>query len=202
MRQINILIFLLMTFVYRGLSQTPLPSSMYKLVSTPAGQPLPGPKPSRDSERIKIRNRIARDSSSYIVNTKEVEDNKHVPDYFELTQIALFMKDTNFAWEIVPDISALHHFKVFTYFPGATSCREKFTGQEKYFGYKKFKYSNEAVYGKEVPLMIIYEDDLETRKTERLINQFLKGDSIIDTKKKGFPYSEIHRYILIYYIIN
>lgn len=202
MRQINILVFLFVTFVYSGLSQTPLPSSMFKLVTTPAGQPLPGPRPSRDSERIKIKNRIARDSSSYIVYTREFVDNKRVPDYYELTQIALFMKDTNFAWEIVPDTSELHYFKVFTFFPGAMSCREKYTGQDKYFSYKRFKYSNEAVYEKEVPLMIIYEDDLETKKTERLINQFLKGDSIIDAKKKGFPYSEIHRYILIYYVMN
>ena len=136
MRQINILVFLFVTFVYSGLSQTPLPSSMFKLVTTPAGQPLPGPRPSRDSERIKIKNRIARDSSSYIVYTREFVDNKRVPDYYELTQIALFMKDTNFAWEIVPDTSELHYFKVFTFFPGAMSCREKYTGQDKYFSYK------------------------------------------------------------------
>lgn len=207
MRQVNLLIFLFVVFAYSGLAQkslfgiSPPSSSMFKLVSTPMGQPLPA-SPSRNSERIKIKSLITRDSSSYIVYTKEFVGNKHVPDYYELTQMALLMKDTNFVWEIVPDTSDLHHFRVFTYFPGAMSHRERFTDQDKYFNYKMFKYSNKAVYGEEIPLMIIYEDDLKTKKTEQLINHFLKGDSIIDVAKKEFPYSEINRYILIYYVMN
>lgn len=208
MRRIHIFIFIFIVSICDSLAQktlfgiSPPSSSMYKLETTPMGQYIPDANPSRNSERIKIRNLIDKDSSSFIVYTKEFIDNKHVPDYFELTQNALFMKDTNFSWEIVPDTSDLHHFKVFTYFPGAMSRRERFTDQDKYFNYKMFKYSNKAVYGKEVPLMIIYEDDLNTKKTEQLINRYLNGDSIIDIEKKEFPYSDIKRYILIYYIMK
>lgn len=207
MKLISILIiFLGGTFSLKVWSQNstlnfPGNQSLYKLETQSKGQ-QPVMYPSRDSERIKIKHHFTRDSSTYVIYTKEYLNNSQVKDSYEFTQCAFFMKGHDFSWEIVPDTSSLHYFKVFTFFPGAMSVRQKFTNEDNYFSYKQFKYDQTAEYGKEIPLLIIYEDDLKSRKAESLIRQFLDKDGLIDLEKVVFPYDKINRYVIVSYVLN
>ena len=55
---------------------------------------------------------------------------------------------------------------------------------------------------KKIPLLIIYEDDLKSRKTESLIRQFLNKEGLIDLEKITFPYDKIDRYVIVSYVLN
>ena len=99
----------------------------------------------------------------YVIYTKEYLNNSQVKDSYEFTQCAFFMKDHNFSWEIVPD-TVVYTILKYLLFSRAMSVRQKFTNEDNYFSYKQFKYEQTAEYGKEIPLLIIYEDDLKVGK--------------------------------------
>lgn len=195
MKAIILLVFLLIP-VLKSTSQN---SSLYKRITTKTGEAVPGPTPALNAERIKIVNHITVDSTIYFVYIKEFVNNKRVIDYYELTERVFLNKDRNFSWEIIVDTSAVNCVRMFTYIPGSSSHRVKTTGQDKYFGYHIFENQKNVIYEKEIPLVIIYEDDFESRKTEQMIKK-QSSNNLIKSNKKDFICSKIERYILIYYI--
>ena len=53
------------------------------------------------------------------------------------------------------------------------SLREKVTTDlNKYFDYKFFDYTKEMIYNKEIPLLIIYEADIEDRIKQKTLKSF------------------------------
>lgn len=80
--------------------------------------------------------------------------------------------------------------------------REKVTTDlNKYFDYKFFDYTKEMIYNKEIPLLIIYEADIEDRIKQKTLKSFLH-DGKLDPNEKDLITSKLNRYIIVYYIAN
>lgn len=64
------------------------------------------------------------------------------------------------------------------------SLREKVTTDlNKYFDYKFFDYTKEMIYNKEIPLLIIYEADIEDRIKQKTLKSFCMTGNWIRMKK-------------------
>ena len=94
---------------------------------------------------------------------KPTTKSTHIPDEFELTEFAYPKKGSTVSWILTPDTSNCRHVKIFSFYrSGSMSLREKVTTDlNKYFDYKFFDYTKEMIYNKEIPLLIIYEADIE-----------------------------------------
>lgn len=158
------------------------------------------PQPAANSEYFKINCNILKDSIQFALYAKEFKGGKHVSDDFERINSGLFFKGDKLTWEIVPDLSDKHHLKLFMYFPGMTACRQKLTSLNKCFKYRLYKEVQGANYGVNVPLMIVYEDDMYTGGVERFINEFV-GQGLLDpvSKKNEKLLAGLDRYIIVYY---
>lgn len=158
------------------------------------------PQPAANSEYFKIKCNILKDSIHFALYAKEFKGGKHVPDDFERINSGLFFKGDKLIWEIVPDLSDKHHLKLFMYFPGMTVCRQKLTSLNKCFKYRLYKETQSAAYGKNVPLMLVYEDDLYSGEVERFINEFA-GQGLLEpvSVKNEKLLAGLDRYIIIYY---
>ena len=75
------------------------------------------------------------------------------------------------------------------------------TDLNKYFDYKFFDYTKEMIYNKEIPLLIIYEADIEDRIKQKTLKSFLH-DGKLDPNEKDLITSKLNRYIIVYYIAN
>ena len=123
---------------------------------------------------------------------------KHIPDEFELTEFAYPKKGSTVSWILTPDTSNCRHVKIFSFYrSGSMSLREKVTTDlNKYFDYTK-----EMIYNKEIPLLIIYEADIEDRIKQKTLKSFLH-DGKLDPNEKDLITSKLNRYIIVYYIAN
>ena len=66
---------------------------------------------------------------------------------------------------------------------------------------KIFDYTKEMIYNKEIPLLIIYEADIEDRIKQKTLKSFLH-DGKLDPNEKDLITSKLNRYIIVYYIAN
>ena len=137
------------------------------------------------------------------VDSPSFNSEKHIPDEFELTEFAYPKKGSTVSWILTPDTSNCRHVKIFSFYrSGSMSLREKVTTDlNKYFDYKFFDYTKEMIYNKEIPLLIIYEADIEDRIKQKTLKSFLH-DGKLDPNEKDLITSKLNRYIIVYYIAN
>ena len=159
--------------------------------------------PSFNSDSITISNIAPTEKTNYKIYPKEYVDQKHIPDEFELTEFAYPKKGSTVSWILTPDTSNCRHVKIFSFYrSGSMSLREKVTTDlNKYFDYKFFDYTKEMIYNKEIPLLIIYEADIEDRIKQKTLKSFLH-DGKLDPNEKDLITSKLNRYIIVYYIAN
>ena len=120
--------------------------------------------PSFNSESRTISNKATKEKTNYKIYTKEYVDQKHIPDEFELTEFA-YPKKKYCVLDLDSGYIKLSTCENFSFYrSGSMSLREKVTTDlNKYFDYKFFDYTKEMIYNKEIPLLIIYEADIEDR---------------------------------------
>lgn len=195
-----IIILLLFPFVTWG--QNLFPSKGVRRTTTPNNGKFVD-SPSFNSESRTISNKATKEKTNYKIYTKEYVDQKHIPDEFELTEFAYPKKGSTVSWILTPDTSNCRHVKIFSFYrSGSMSLREKVTTDlNKYFDYKFFDYTKEMIYNKEIPLLIIYEADIEDRIKQKTLKSFLH-DGKLDPNKKDLITSKLNRYIIVYYIAN
>ena len=188
--------------IYYAEGQNLFPSKGVRRTTTPNNGKFVD-SPSFNSESRTISNKATKEKTNYKIYTKEYVDQKHIPDEFELTEFAYPKKGSTVSWILTPDTSNCRHVKIFSFYrSGSMSLREKVTTDlNKYFDYKFFDYTKEMIYNKEIPLLIIYEADIEDRIKQKTLKSFLH-DGKLDPNEKDLITSKLNRYIIVYYIAN
>lgn len=198
----SFILLILLTYPISAWGQQNLfPPKGVRLVSTPSEfQPKISASPG--SESLKIKHKAMKEGNTiYTIYTKEFRNQKYVPDPFDLTETASTAKDGILSWILVPDTANCQHVKIYShYLSGSVSIRERaITEPDKYFDYKFFHYTEELAYGKEIPLLIIFESDMRYRSKQTVLDKFIK-DGKLNPEDKEEITSKLDRYLLVYYI--
>lgn len=104
----------------------------------------------------------------------------------------------NCIFEISLDESNKKRLKIYTVFPNEISYTYRDLHTDKHFDGVPFQFTKKK--NKEVPLLLIYEDNTDKHVHTNQILPYLKGDSLtnaFDAHKK--PFSSLNRYLIIYY---
>ena len=171
--------------------------------SVPRGDKSSTPQPSDDSERIKYRIEIKRDSSSYTLKADKYENGVYISDHIfleELDFIGKVYKGDIIFFEMVPDISDLSKMTLFTYFPYGTRYTYLDNPGSKQIKYRKFVNVDHAKFNM-IPLMICYIDD-EQNNAEKLLDKYSKENLITINSKNELQekiLKNITKCLLVYY---
>lgn len=155
-------------------------------VTTRFGEDI-SPKPSDTSERFNVSCSITEDDTQFLLFAKEFVDGKHVVDDIERINSGWFHKGNELFWEVVPDTTNRQHIKLFMYFPGMITLRQKITRDDKCLKYSKFKTTKTPTYSQETPIMLIYEDDIPTGDTIILPDNRLLA-TVLNISQKRFSF--------------
>lgn len=128
----------------------------------------------------------------------EYTNNKHIKNEDNLLDSRTYSSNDYFSAEIVADTSNLEKLTIYTMLPGTISYKYRYINKDHKFKSIPFAY-NELNNDENIPIIFLYEDDINN-SMEKIINKYTRNDSLLihfDCQKK--PFSEIKRYIAIYY---
>jgi hypothetical protein len=173
------------------------------LKTTKKGEKSNAPEPSPESERFKMNCLINKDTGTYILYLREYVNGRKRHDNLEQLISGRGQKGTKVFWEVVPDTSAANILRVFVYTPGFIAHRMKVFEKGKYFSYAPYRLFDLSAQAEEVPLMLFYEDDTETREVEKRVEKHLTDGKLNpDIGKNNSLLSGIKRYVILTYTQN
>jgi hypothetical protein len=177
------------------------------VVSTRRGAKSDVPTPSPLSKVFKIRTSpFSQDVELKLYMDEYVNGKKIILTNLYNLELLLwrkYKKGNTGLWEIIPDVTDVttkQKLHLFVNSPGVIEHREKTTVPLRYFAYNIYRNSDEKL-DTPIPVLLIYEDDIQTKKNTDIIQKYVVQDSLrTDVNEKIF--SEIERYFFIYYILS
>ena len=185
-------------------STTKTPASGVMTRTVPLGDRSSMPSPSDDSERIKYKIKIEKDSAFYSLKGDVIE--KGVIDDRFPGAIVLnnkVFKGNEILFEVVPDISKPNIMTLYTYMPGGTSFKYLFCDNNGKIKYKKFEVADQLK-NNLIPLILCYVDN-EKNDTEKLLEKYLKDNLISITSNEELQekiLKYIEKYLFVYYNLS
>jgi hypothetical protein len=176
----------------------------YFLKTTKRGDPLSN-TPSPESERFKMNCVAPKDTNYFTMSFREYVDGKKREEYKELEEIyhGRYTKGDKFSWEVVPDVSDRDTFRLFVNFPVMYIRRMKIINAGKCFKYAPYQPIEHTGQTDEIPLMLIYEDDIATPETEKFVKKYTTDGKLSpDAAKNKALLSKIKRYVILLYTLN
>jgi hypothetical protein len=168
-------------------------------VTVPRGTKLL-PEPSENSERIKSRIVIGRDSIYYSLNADNIEKGITVKEG-KINKKRKLYKDHTITFEMIPDIlSNPLKIQIFFNFPDMMAYVYMDVSKNKKLKYEKFKPVNNSPLDR-IPLLICYEDD-ENDSTEKLLNRYSRNNLITVTSYSILQekiFKNINKCLFVYY---
>ena len=173
--------------------------------SVPRGNKSLEVRPSDDSERIKYRIEIKRDSCFYNLKADKYENGIYIYEQIleELDHKRKVYKGEITFFEIIPDVSNHSRMTLFICYPSMTRYRYLDSAENKQIKYRKFKNVDHTKFNM-IPLMICYMDD-EHNNVEKLLDKYSKENLVTLTSKNELQdkiLKYIEKCILIYYNLN
>jgi hypothetical protein len=175
------------------------------VVSTPIGAKNNVPRPSPLSKIFRIRTSpFSQDVELKLFMDEYVHGKKTLPisllHNLELLIWRKYNKGRMGLLEIIPDVTAKQKLHLFVNCPGEIGHQEKTTVPLRYFAYNIYRRSEEKL-DTPIPVLLIYEDDEQTKKNTDIIQKYVVQDSLrTDVNEKIF--SEIERCFFIYYTLS
>ncbi len=159
-------------------------------------------RPSENSEYIKYRIEIAKDSAFYSLKADKFEKGVFISEGVieEIDLKRKVYKGDKILFEMTPDISKSSQMTLFIYFPGMTRFRFLDCAENKHIKYRKFKETDPSKSNK-VPIMICYVDD-KYNNTDKLLEKYTKENLITLTSDKEIKekiLANIEKCIFVYY---
>lgn len=154
--------------------------------------------PSPELKRFKVKSDIFKTETTVTLFLEEYHENKKIETDDDLLESGIYANNTRFSVEIVPDTSNAETLKIHTLLPGSISYKYKNINKDRVF--KSIPFSKKNQIGKkDIPIVFLYEDDL-SNKMENIISKYIINDSLsVQLDHTSKPYSEINRYIAIFY---
>lgn len=174
------------------------------VVSTPRGAKSDVPTPSPLSKIFRIRTSpFSQDVELKLFMDEYVNGKKILPTNLYGLELLLwrkYNKGSTGLWELIPDVTIKQKLHLFVNSPGIIGHREKTTVPFRYFAYNIYQNYDEKL-DTPIPVLLIYEDDVQTKKNTNVIQKYVVQDSLrTDVNEKIF--SEIERCFLIYYKLS
>lgn len=171
-------------------------------VTVPKGGKRPeGTVPDKNAEHFKMELPIEKDSAYFTMKGEIFSFGKPAPNRFSNRIIYWpdLRKGETVWFELTPDVSKGNKFTLFTLFLGGRmSFNHMFCNENKHFKYKLFQKTK----GKQPDtgvLMLIYADDRETGKVEKLVGKYCKDNQITNSPQR---YNELLRQIEYYMLVH
>ena len=162
------------------------------------------PMPLDNSERIKFKLKIEKDSVFYslkaVVIEKSVLSEGLSDDIISKRKV---FKGDELIFEMVPDITKSNTMTLFIYLPGMTAFKYLFCEDNKQIKYNKFTFVNQSK-NSQIPLLLCYVDD-EQNRTEKLLEKYLKDHLITITtyeELKEKILNNIDNYMFVYHNLS
>jgi len=172
-----------------------------KIITTPKGAITDIPRPSINSEVLKMKTKPLAQTSELKVYMEEYVNGENVPDALSLIEWERGDSGDVFICELIPDLINTQHLHLFLNVPGVTDHREKKTEFPKYFEYRIYQKAKSEKLDSVIPVLLIYEDDYRTEKVKKLIDRYLVNDSL-QISKNAELLPQIERYFLVYYQLS
>jgi hypothetical protein len=186
------------------MAQQPPPGITLK--TTKRGDPLPPhSEPAPDSERFKTTCVATKDTTDFRMYLWEYVNGEKIEEHpvWENISYRQLLKGNKISWEVVPDISEQDTFRIYVYFPGFIAHRLKVPNAGKCFKYAPYQPTENAGLTKEIPVMLLYEDDATTHETEKLVKKYLTDGKLNPAAAKNkVLLSKIKRYAILLYTLN
>ena len=178
-------------------------STFYRISTPRSSNNSMIPKPSVFSERIKIIIPEFSHDVYFSLSIKEYVNDEEVSDFLSNIVTEYVSKGNKIIFELVPDKSDLFSFKLFTFHPGSQWLRYKKPNTNSTFKYCQFQKTENINLETEIPLLLLYEDNISNSNVEVFINSLLEDNKLsVKVAKEKNIYSKINRYCIVYYTIK
>jgi len=216
-RIIIIIFFVVYLFVPDSLSQNVIvspnqfPEKRIKTASgnliirtVPLGDRSLMPTPSDESERIKYKIKIEKDSAFYSLKADVIEKGV-ISDRFSnpIVLNSKVVKGNEILFEMVPDISKPDIMTLYIYMPTGTVFEYLVCDNNRKIKYKKIE-AVDQLKNSQIPLLLCYVDN-EKNDTEKLLEKYLKDNLISITSNEELQETilkYIEKYLFIYYTLS
>lgn len=153
--------------------------------------------PKSSLPRIKIKALKFASNTIVSIYMKEFINKEWKKSEYDLIEKSQYNVKNSFSVEIVADTANAEQLIIYTLLPGSITLRYKKINNDNRFRAIPFKMK--STINEEVPLLFLYENK-KNSNTEHYINSYLENDSLdVIFNKDKMPFSEINRYIIIYY---
>jgi hypothetical protein len=163
-------------------------------------------KPAENSERIKYKIEINRETSFFSLRAEKIENGIYIPEdlFDKIERERTVRKGDKVSFEMIPDVSPDSlKMILFTHFPEGTHFRHFEGAANKRIKYRKFKEVDNADFNT-VPLILCYPDN-EYDHVEKLLNRYSTGNLITLTAEDELQekiLKNIEKCMLIYYTLT
>ncbi|SFK46859.1 hypothetical protein [Proteiniphilum acetatigenes] len=184
--------------------QVPFPDrSKVRVETRPRGDNSLKQKPTEGAEGLKVLTDGLLNDTYFTLFVKEYSGGKEIVNEFDLILADRYTKGNKIILEIIPDIVNDKHLRLFTYYPGGESFRQKISSENTRFKYALFEKSKKNEYDKRIPILLIYEEKELDSSIENLIKENQKDEFLPDNlnmDKNIYPH--LNRYFIVYYVLT